>query len=81
MTTDPANVVALPKGTERYVVLYADADAEAAIQAVARWAENPGLAFTWFDAARLTGYIRAAAEYQRRADRKFRRELERKKPR
>jgi hypothetical protein len=47
------NVVALRKGGETFIVLYDDADAEGAVRAIARFAANPELNFTWRDAAVL----------------------------
>lgn len=48
------NVLALIKGNERYVYLYDDDSRPSLIDALRDHAANPGLNFTWFDAAVLT---------------------------
>lgn len=52
------NVLALVKGRERYVILYTDAQRGEAMRTLGRWASDPGLAFTFYDAAVLGGKIR-----------------------
>ncbi len=48
------NVLALVKGKERYVFLYSDQNREAILDSFGRYASDPELTFTWFDAAVLT---------------------------
>lgn len=48
------NVLALIKGTERYVYVYDDASRDQLINAFRDQAADPGLALSWFDAAVLT---------------------------
>lgn len=55
------NVLALIKGTERYVYLYDDDSRQALIDALRDHAASPGLNFTWFDAAVLTEKAREQA--------------------
>jgi hypothetical protein len=62
------NVLALVKGAERYVFLYDDASRAEALRTLGRYASNPELSFTWYDAAVLSQKIRQ--ESQRRAMRK-----------
>ena len=45
------NVLALVKGAERYVFLYDDASRAETLRTLGRYASNPELSFTWYDAA------------------------------
>jgi hypothetical protein len=59
------NVLALVKGSERYVFLYDDASRAETLRVLGRYASNPELSFSWYDAAVLSQKIRQ--ESQRRA--------------
>ncbi|MBX7169014.1 MAG: hypothetical protein K1X74_21945 [Pirellulales bacterium] len=64
------NVLALVKGAERYVFLYDDASRAETLRVLGRYASNPELSFTWYDAAVLSQKIRqdaAEAKPQRHA--------------
>ena len=52
------NVVALVKDTERYVFLYDDESASALMQTLGRFAGDPELSFSWYDAAVLSQKVR-----------------------
>jgi hypothetical protein len=52
------NVLALVKGAERYVFLYDDANRAEALRVLGRYASNPDLSFSWYDAAVLSQKIR-----------------------
>ena len=52
------NVLALVKGQERYVFLYDDESRAEALRVLGRYASNPELSFTWYDAAVLSQKIR-----------------------
>jgi hypothetical protein len=52
------NVLALVKGAERYVFLYDDASRAETLRTLGRFASNPDLSFTWYDAAVLSQKIR-----------------------
>jgi hypothetical protein len=52
------NVLALVKGNERYIFLYDDASRAEALRTLGRYASNPELSFTWYDAAVLSQKIR-----------------------
>jgi len=52
------NVLALVKGSERYVFLYDDASRAETLRMLGRYASNPDLSFTWYDAAVLSQKIR-----------------------
>jgi hypothetical protein len=52
------NVLALVKGAERYVFLYDDVSRAETLRTLGRFASNPELSFTWYDAAVLSQKIR-----------------------
>jgi len=58
---DDANVAALVKGNERYVFLWTDACRAEVLRTLGRFASNPELSFTWYDAAVLSRRVREAA--------------------
>ena len=64
LTDDPStvSVLALVKGNERYVFLYDDASRDEVLRTLGRFASNPDLSFTWYDAAVLAPRVREAAE-------------------
>lgn len=55
------NVLALIKGSERYVFVYDDDSRQPLIDAFRDQAADPKLSFTWFDAAVLTEKAREQA--------------------
>jgi hypothetical protein len=52
------NVLALVKGQERYVFLYDDESRAETLRTLGRYASNPDLSFTWYDAAVLSQKVR-----------------------
>ncbi len=56
--TEDINVLALVKGGERYVFLYDDTSRAETLRMLGRYASNPELSFTWYDAAVLSQKIR-----------------------
>lgn len=56
------NVLALVKGEERYVFLYDDASRAETLRTLGRFASNPELSFTWYDAAVLSQKIRQESQ-------------------
>ena len=52
------NVLALVKGSERYVFLYDDDSRAETLRILGRYASNPELSFTWYDAAVLSQKVR-----------------------
>jgi hypothetical protein len=56
------NVLALVKGPERYVFLYDDASRAETLRTLGRYASNPELSFTWYDAAILSQKIRQESQ-------------------
>ena len=59
--TQDINVLALVKGEERYVFLYDDDRRAETLRLFGRYASNPELSFTWYDAAVLSHKLRQAA--------------------
>ena len=64
---DEINVLALVKGGERYVFLYDDASRAETLRALGRYASNPELSFTWYDAAVLSQKVRRVTEEENHA--------------
>ena len=58
------NVLALVKGSERYVFLYDDSSRAETLRTLGRYASNPELSFTWYDAAVLSQKIRQESQKQ-----------------
>lgn len=52
------NVLALVKGEERYVFLFDDDNRVETLRQIGRYAANPELSFTWYDAAVMSQKIR-----------------------
>lgn len=63
------NVLALVKGAERYVFLFDDASRAETLRVLGRYASNPELSFTWYDAAVLSQKIREEAKKARTSER------------
>lgn len=63
--SEDINVLALVKGEERYIFLYDDAHRASALRTLGRFASNPELSFSWYDAAVLSQRIRQTAHEQR----------------
>lgn len=59
------NVLALVKGTERYVFLYDDAHRADTLRTLGRYASDPSLSFTWYDAALLAQKAREGRTTER----------------
>ncbi len=55
------NVLALVKGEERYVFLYDDDHRVETLRMLGRYAADPQLSFTWYDAAVMSKKIREMA--------------------
>lgn len=59
-TNHDINVTALVKGNERYVWFWRDANRREMFASLSRFAANPELSFTWYDAAIVAQKIREA---------------------
>lgn len=69
--TQDINVLALVKGNERYIFLFDDNNRAETLRMLGRYASNPDLSFTWYDAAVLSQKIRQTAEQQARTTARF----------
>ena len=58
------NVLALVKGEERYVFLYDDASRAETLRTLGKFASNPELSMTWYDAAVLSQKVRKEEQEQ-----------------
>lgn len=65
------NVLALVKGGERYVFLYDDASRAETLRVLGRYASNPDLSFSWYDAAVLSQKIRQEGQKIASTPRRF----------
>ena len=54
------NVLALVNGGERFIFLFDDANRDETLRQLARFAADPELNFSWYDAAMLSRKIRDA---------------------
>jgi len=61
--TQDINVLALVKGEERYIFLFDDDNRSEALRTLGRFASNPELSFTWYDAAVLSQKIRQVTQH------------------
>jgi len=59
------NVLALVKGEERYVFLYADSEAAIVLRTMGKFASHEELSFTWHDAAVLSQKVRIGLKKRR----------------
>ncbi|MDX1947069.1 MAG: hypothetical protein SFU86_16840 [Pirellulaceae bacterium] len=60
--TQDINVLALVKGEERYIFLFDDQHRSDALRTLGKFASNPELSFSWYDAAVLSQRIRQTAQ-------------------
>ena len=60
--SEDINVLALVKGGEKYIFLYDDDNRARALRVLGRYASNPELSFSWYDAAILSQKIRRQAQ-------------------
>ena len=60
------NVLALVKDDERYIFLYDDESPQALLQQIGRFAADPELSFSWYDAAVLSQKVRRLNQQRRR---------------
>jgi len=68
------NVLTLVKGNERYVFVYDDESWAEAFRVLGRFASNPELSFTWYDAAVMSQKIRQIRQEEAIPREKARRE-------
>ena len=58
--SEDINVLALVKGSERYIFLYDDRNRANLLRVLGRFASSPDLSFSWYDAAVLSQKVRRA---------------------
>ncbi len=51
-------ILTLVKGQQRYLILFNESRKAEALRTMGRWATNPQLDFTWYDAACLSRSLR-----------------------
>ncbi len=56
------NVIALVKGEERYIFLFNDSQKSETLRTLGRYASDPALSFSWYDAAVLSQKVRNATK-------------------
>ena len=66
MPSRDINVIALVKGGERYVFLFDDDSRDETLRTMARYAADPDLSFSWYDAATLGHKVRSGSKPSRR---------------
>jgi hypothetical protein len=66
MASRDINVVALVKGGERYVFLFDDDSRAETVKTLGRYAADPNLSFSWYDASVLGQKIRQSSPQSRR---------------
>jgi hypothetical protein len=69
IVTQDINVLALVKGEERYIFLFDDNNRSEALRTLGRFASNPELSFSWYDAAVLSQKIRRTGKQEATSDR------------
>ena len=62
--SDDINVLALVKGEERYLFLFNDATRAETLRTLGKFASNPDLSFSWYDAAVLSQKVRSTRKAQ-----------------
>jgi len=60
IVSQDVNVVALVKGDERYLFLFNDEQKGETLRTLGKYASNPELSFSWYDAAVLSQKVRRA---------------------
>lgn len=58
------NILAMIKGEERYIFVYNDQNRVEMLRTLGRYAADPELSFTWFDAAVMSKKVREMAYQQ-----------------
>jgi hypothetical protein len=71
IVTRDINVLALVKGEERYIFLFDDENRSETLRTLGRFASNPELSFTWYDAALLSQKIRRLAPVDKQLKSRF----------
>lgn len=62
--TNNINVLALVKGEEKYIFLFNDRNRKNTLRQLGRYASNPALSFTWYDAAVMGQKVRKLTQIE-----------------
>jgi hypothetical protein len=69
-TGEYINFLVLVKGSERYAFAFTDENRQEVLRTLGRFAVNPELSFSWYDAAVLSQRVRQEAEAREQEYRK-----------
>ncbi len=69
--SEDINVLALVKGSEKYIFLYDDSNRSQALRVLGRFASSPDLSFSWYDAAVLSQKIRRQSQQSAEPNHRF----------
>ena len=59
-TSEDIHIACVVRGVDKYTILYRNDTKNDALRVLGRWASDPALTFTWYDAAMLSKVIREA---------------------
>ncbi|MEC7567202.1 MAG: hypothetical protein VX738_16085 [Planctomycetota bacterium] len=65
------NVLALVKGEERYIFLFNEENRKQTLRLLGRYASNPELSFTWYDAAIMSQKVRVLSNMEQLMDTRY----------
>ena len=66
------NVLALVKGEEKYIFLFNDQNRKTTLRQLGRYASNPDLSFTWYDAAVMSQKVRKLTRIEKAMQSRYR---------
>ena len=66
------NVLALVKGEEKYIFLFNDENRKTTLRQLGRYASNPDLSFTWYDATVMSQKVRKLTRIEKAMQSRYR---------
>jgi len=66
------SVLALVKGEEKYIFLFNDRNRKKTLRQLGRFASNPELSFTWYDAAVMSQKVRKLTRIEEAMESRYR---------
>ena len=66
------NVLALVKGEEKYIFLFNEQNRKKTLRQLGRFASNPKLSFTWYDAAVMSQKVRKLTSIEQAMESRYR---------
>ena len=66
------SVLALVKGEEKYIFLFNDRNRKKTLRQLGRYASNPELSFTWYDAAVMSQKVRKLTRIEEAMESRYR---------